>query len=97
MTTDNSLEYNALSIDSLEALRLRQAEMKKQLTESEDKLAGIWNELFHEAPAKALTSPTQRAMSFLTSSAGIIDGALLGWKLYRKFGNGKMRLFKKKK
>ena len=97
MNKNISLQEENLTIDSLETLRIRQAEIKKQLNKSEDRLAGIWNDLFHSEPTKAVASPTQRAISFLTNSAGIIDGALLGWKLYRKFGSKKKSISKKKK
>lgn len=81
MNTDNSS-----SLDSLTALKERQQTIKKQLNYSEKRLGTIWNEIFHSPAAKERNSPTLRAMTLITSYAGVIDGAILGWKLYRKFG-----------
>lgn len=81
MNTDNSS-----SLDSLTALKDRQETIRKQLNDSEKRLGTIWNEIFHSPTAKERNSPTMRAMTLITSYAGVIDGAILGWKLYRKFG-----------
>lgn len=90
------IQEKASTIDSLTVLRNHQAELKQRLMESEDKLGVIWNDIFHNPVSQNLNSPTQRAVSLITSYAGVIDGAILGWKLYRKF-NGTVKGFKKKK
>ena len=89
------IQDNATSIDSLAVLRNHQAELKRQLTESEGKLGVIWNDIFHSPAQRNRNSPTQRALTLITSYAGVIDGAILGWKLYRRF-NGTIKGFKKK-
>lgn len=84
-----------IQIESLEALDARKRELTAEISKSEEKLAGIWNDMFHN-PEEDTSSPTQRALNFVSSATGVIDGALLGWKLYNRFGKG-LKLFKKKK
>lgn len=69
---------------SLEDIRARKSELQKQLTDSGKEVKAIWNTIFHK-PAPLPSSPTQRLMSLASTGAGLIDGAILGWKLYRKF------------
>lgn len=59
----------------------------KDIQDKEKRISLLWDELFHpkEEQATLIPSPTQRAMKIMSSSANIIDGAILGWKLYRKF------------
>lgn len=92
----NKKRISAIQIDSLETLQMRKNELDTELQESEDKLSDIWNKMFHQPTEEEMASPTQRAMSLISSSMGLIDGAILGWKLYKKFGKG-LSLFKKKK
>lgn len=70
--------------NSLLEIRARKAELKSQIDVSGEEIRGIWNGMFHQ-PSLSTLSPTQRFLSIVSSSAGIIDGALFGWKLYRKF------------
>lgn len=74
-------------INSLESLGQRRRAVRGRLDASEKKMQKLWNGLFHEKDEKLLSaySPTQRALSFVSSSAAVFDGLLLGWKLYRKF------------
>ncbi len=59
-----------------------------QINRKEEDISKLWDNLFHEKePARSglFGSPTQRALDIVSSSTALIDGALLGWKLYRKF------------
>lgn len=47
----------------------------------------IWNSLVHTP--KDNTTPTQRFTNMFTTGANVVDGLMLGWKLYRKFGGHK--------
>lgn len=69
---------------SLLEIRERKIELQKQLSKSGENVHKMWNELFHR-PKLSTMSTTQKTMSLITSSAGLIDGLILGWKLYRKF------------
>lgn len=84
-------------IESLEALQQRKNEINAEIIKSNDKMADTWNKMFHQPTTEEANSPTQRALSFISSSAGLIDGAILGWKLYRKFGKTKSFFTRKKK
>ena len=63
-------------ITSLEELQARKDLLKEEIQKEDQQIRELWNSLFHK--------PTMLA-SMLTKGAGIIDGAILGWKLYKKF------------
>ncbi len=96
MTTDNAENTTLSNIDSLQALRERKKEIRKQINDSEGKISYIWNEIFHKPSPSELASPTKRAVKLLYNSAGIIDGAIFAWKIYQKFSGAKLFLKKKK-
>lgn len=73
--------YNNMT---LLTIRARKAELQKDIDKSSDAIKQQWKNLFHSKQLPAY-SPTQRFLSIASSSAGIIDGALFGWKIYRKF------------
>lgn len=88
---------------SLNDIRLRKAQLRTDLTKDSNKIAGLWNELVHKPKDK--NTPTQRFSGAFNVGAGVLDGLILTWKLYRMFGgkqssslfNNKFSLFKKKK
>ncbi len=84
------------TIDSLEVLTQYKSQLQAEMDTSEEQLATIWNEMFRSPTAEELNSPTKRIMATITSASALIDGALLGWKLYRRFG-GALKLFSRKK
>ncbi len=59
-------------------------------------MADVWHAMFHPGKDDEPASPTQRFMANISSASALIDGALLGWKLYRRLG-GTFRLFRKLK
>ena len=80
-------------IDSLEKLTEKKTALKVEIRTSEKKLSRLWNETFHqqESSSSKSYSPTQKVLSFLSSSSVVIDGALLGWKLYNRFYRSRRR------
>jgi len=100
--TEQTTLFNS-NYKSLDEIRLRKAQLRTDLTKDSNKIAGLWNELMHKPKDK--NTPTQRFSGVISTGAGILDGLILGWKLYRKFGgkqpagvlNKKFSLFKKKK
>lgn len=70
--------------NSLDAIAERKKEIERELEANEAEIRKIWNELFHKEEKKPLT-PTQRILSFANTGAGVLDGLILGWKLYKKF------------
>ena len=81
--TDNSeqIEYS-----SLNEIRLRKELLRKDMEADDAKIKALWNSLFVRPDALSKTaSPSKRMQSFFSIGAGAFDGALLAWKLYRKF------------
>lgn len=74
------------SYQSIEEIRLRKAALQKEIEADSAKIDEKWHSLFKkpEALSKSAT-PSQRISGILSSGAGVLDGILLVWKLYRKF------------
>lgn len=72
---------------TLDDIRLRKAQLRTELTKDNHKIQGMWNGLFHTP--KSEVRPTSRMSSIMKGSVGVLDAAILGWKLYRKFGGKK--------
>lgn len=74
------------SYQSIEEIRLRKATLQKEIEADSAKIDEKWHSLFKkpEALSKSAT-PSQRISGIISSGAGVLDGILLVWKLYRKF------------
>lgn len=86
-------------ITNLSALRLRKAALQQDMRNSEGKMRSLWNDVLHKDETQnplAAMSPTKRIISFVSTSGVVIDGAILGWKLYNRFGNKNAKKSKKK-
>lgn len=77
--------------NTLQEIDVRKAELAKQIQEQENLIASKWDSLFHPEPESLIPSPTQRIIKYAKVGSMAIDGALLGWKLYHKFGGKKNR------
>jgi hypothetical protein len=62
--------------------------MQTDIALKENSLKNQWNSLVNEEEPVIL-SPTKRVLSWISDSSHVIDGAILGWKLYRIFGKKK--------
>ncbi|MBP5258966.1 MAG: hypothetical protein K6A98_06725 [Prevotella sp.] len=69
---------------SLSDLRLRKEMLRSELRKDDKKMQKMWNSLFHK-PEKTALTPSSRIAGLMSTGAGILDGLILGWKLYRKF------------
>lgn len=85
------MTYRTLTDIQVEIDRLRQ-----ELSSKEEEISNLWNNTFHQIDDKELKTPTQRLFQYANTCAGVFDGALLGWKLYRRLG-GTFSLFGKKR
>ena len=83
--TMNIETHTRQPITTLEELQLRKDALQDEIVKDEAKIRTMWNNLFHRPDMLTSSSPSKRLSSFVSTSAGIIDGAILGWKLYRKF------------
>lgn len=74
------------SYQSIEEIRLRKAALQKEIEADSAKIDEKWHSLFKkpEALSKSATA-SQRISGIISSGAGVLDGILLVWKLYRKF------------
>lgn len=74
------------SYQSIEEIRLRKVALQKEIEADSAKIDEKWHSLFKkpEALSKSAT-PSQRISGIISSVAGVLDGILLVWKLYRKF------------
>lgn len=80
-------------INDLEA---RKEQLRKEIAAKENYIAKLWDETFHPVEENTIKTPTQRILSYANTAAGVFDGAMLGWKLYRRL-NGVFSFRKPKK
>ena len=77
---------------TLTELRQRNAQLLSDIAQDDKRIKALWSQLFYRPKAEG--SPSQRLTSLLSTGGGILDGLILGWKLYRRFGKkGSFSLF----
>lgn len=69
---------------NLDEIRLRKAQLLTDIAKDSNRIRKDWNHLFHKSGSKTNT-PSQRFSGLMTTGASVVDGIILGWKLYRKF------------
>lgn len=75
------IQYNSLT-----EIRLRKELLRKDIEADEARIKTLWKSLFTKPDALSKkASPGKRMQSLFSIGAGAFDGALLAWKLYRKF------------
>ena len=70
------------SIAEIEEYKSR---VKEDIQDHEAKIASLWNSLFHKEEPTMPKTPVQKIIHRANLGTGILDGVILGWKLYRKF------------
>lgn len=71
---------------SLEEICLRKEMLLKDIQKDDQQIMQLWHGLFHKPVAlRQNATPSKRIGSLMSTGAGILDGIILGWKLYRKF------------
>lgn len=73
------------SYKSLDEIRMSKESVLDEIRGDSDKVKELWSSLFNKEETRA-NSTSQRLVKAASMSAGIFDGIMLGWKLYRKFG-----------
>ncbi len=58
--------------------------VRHEMQDDEDKISSLWDNLVHGDNVNP-QSPTQRIFNMMNVGTGLVDGLLLGWKLYRKY------------
>ncbi|SES96182.1 hypothetical protein [Prevotella sp. kh1p2] len=71
---------------NLHEIRLRKALLLADIQKDDQKIRSLWSNLFHQPVAfKSASTPSRRFNSLMNTGAGVLDGVILAWKLYRKF------------
>lgn len=96
MASSKSIYQN---IHSLSDISQQKDRLRESIQKDEEQIAGLWGDLFHPREEEGLSSPTQRIVGMMSLGTGVVDGLLLGWKLYRKFSGAKetFSLFRRKR
>jgi len=82
MMTDNNIPQ-AVAYRSLVELRLRKEQIRNAIHKDNSDIADKWRSLFKKPEGKKKKSLT--VSSLVNTGAGVFDGFLFAWKLYRKF------------
>ena len=78
---------------SLNDIRLRKETLRKSIEADDKKIKTLWNSLFTLPDAFSKdASRSKRITSMISIGTGAFDGAILAWKLYRKFKKKKERI-----
>lgn len=87
MTHSDITEYNTLS-----DIRLKKELLRKDIEADSAKIKTLWDTLFTKPEVLSSNASTSKRLnSLLHVGASALDGALLAWKLYRKFKPRKKR------
>lgn len=71
-------------ISTIAELKAQQKLVRAQLNGEQKELQRQWDSLFRRG-SKSPKTPTERVLGFVTKGSTLLDGAILGWKLYKKF------------
>ena len=86
MKQDNTAQSER-KFSSLDDIRIYKEELREQIRQDRDVISTKWNDLFHREK-QTTQSKAQKIMKMLSMGTGVLDGAMLGWKLYRKYQEG---------
>lgn len=71
--------------NSLREINLRKSKLRGEIRTQEKNINRLWNGIFHQKEKKGVATPSQRVSQIISTGAGVFDGVMLGWKLYRRF------------
>lgn len=78
---DNFFEYK-----SLDDIRRRKETLRNEIQEDDKKIKNLWEEMSRPSDLFSKSaSHSKRITGLMSTGAALFDGAMLGWKLYRKF------------
>lgn len=72
-----------MEIQNLTDIQAEKERLHKAISDKETEIGNIWNEVFHTVDTSTMTR-SQRMLHYANTGAGLVDGAILGWKLYRR-------------
>ena len=70
---------------TLEDIQDRKDALYNSISQDNEHIRTLWNQLFVKPEPLSALSPSKRIGSMITTGASLVDGLILGWKLYRKF------------
>ncbi len=70
---------------SLSEMRRRKRQLKSEIKANEKAVSRLWNDLFHAPKSKHPATRAYRLSKVFSTGMTVVDGALLVWKLYRRF------------
>ena len=73
------------SYGSLEQIRQRKLKVKGEIHAQEDKMRKLWDSVFHSTPDTLASTASKGISSLISTAVGLLDGVILGFKLYRRF------------
>jgi hypothetical protein len=71
----------------LNDIRLRKKVLRTDIVKDDQNIKKLWNSLFHNhnETINRNSSPSKKFSVLMNTGASLLDGVILGWKLYRKF------------
>ena len=92
------MEKNVQTYATLADIRQRKEDLLSSIRNDDNQMRTLWGQLFRKPDMLTSTSPTKRLSSLMSTSVGVLDAAIVGWKLYRKFylKDGKSKRRKRK-
>ena len=76
----------AENIEHITYSSLTEIRLRKDIQADDEKIKKLWQSLFTKPSALSKNAtPSSRMKSLFSIGAGAFDGAILAWKLYRKF------------
>ncbi|MES4920455.1 hypothetical protein ABVC70_00640 [Hoylesella timonensis] len=87
--TKNNYDTPQTKYTSLSEIRERKQALLDNIRNDDSQMKALWDQLFGTSPSSLTTNlPSKRFSGLLNTGAGVFDGIVLGWKLYRKFKRG---------
>ena len=72
--------------NNLHDIQVQKEILKKEIQTDDIKIKALWNKLFHSKQSlSSTTTPSKCVSQLISTGTGILDGVILGWKLYHKF------------
>lgn len=62
----------------------KKEELRKAITQKEKEINILWDDVFHPKEENTFSTPSQRLLRYANTGLCLMDGMLLGWKLYRR-------------
>lgn len=85
-TNDSTQQRTFCTLEEIERYK---DEVRQSIHDDEKLIGKLWSDLFHKEDRHAPKTPVQRMINMVNIGSGVLDGLILGWKLYRKFKGGR--------